>query len=88
MPARLLQLMVPDLANVPVTGTGCCGAVAPDDLARGELDSWPGVRVQSLDVASGVIVLALAEKAPSVVDLLDALHDLGIKAHVDEDHSA
>lgn len=88
MPARLLQLMAPYLENGPVAGMGCCGAVSPDDLARGELHSWPGVRVQSLDVASGLIVVALTEEAPPVADLLDALHDLGISAHVNEERPA
>lgn len=85
MPARELQLLAPDLENIPVAGTGCCGAIAPDDLARGELDSWPGVRVQSINVASGLIVVALADAAPPVEDLLDALLDLGITAHVTEE---
>ncbi len=82
MPARVLQLLAPALENIAVAGTGCCGAIAPDDLARGELDSWPGVHVQSINVASGLIVVALAEAAPPVEDLIDALHDLGITAHV------
>ncbi len=85
MPARVLQLLAPDLEDIPVAGMGCCGAIAPDDLARGELDSWPGVHVQSINVASGLIVIALAEAAPPVEDLLEALHDLGITAHVTEE---
>jgi predicted naringenin-chalcone synthase len=88
MTAQLLHLIAPDLKTAPVVGMGCCGAVAPDDLARDELDSWPGMHVESLDVSSGTIVVALSEDAPPVDDLLDALHDRGVAAHLEQDSLA
>jgi hypothetical protein len=82
MTARLVHLVADDLENAPVVGSGCCGAVAPDDLARDELNSWPGVHVQSLNIATGVITLAVGDDAPAVEDLIDALKDQGIAAHL------
>jgi hypothetical protein len=85
MTARLVQLVADDLEYAPVVGSGCCGAVAPDDLARDELNSWPGVQVQSLNIETGIITIALEDNAPSIEDLLDALKDQGISAHLGQD---
>jgi hypothetical protein len=82
MTARLAQLIADDLENAAVVGSGCCSAVAADDLAREELDSWPGVEVQSLDLKTGIITVALDDEAPPVEDLLDALQDRGIAVHL------
>jgi hypothetical protein len=82
MTARLVQLVADDLENATVVGSGCCGAVAPDDLARDELNSWPGVQVHSLNIATGVITVAVGDDAPAVEDLIDALKDQGVAAHL------
>jgi hypothetical protein len=81
MASRVQQLTAPDLARGPGLGVGCCGALAPDDVVRDELDSWPGVQVHAVDVFTGRIVVTLEEDAPEVEELLDALHDRGIEAH-------
>jgi hypothetical protein len=85
---RLVRLLADDLDNGKVVGSGCCSAVAPDDLARDELDSWPGVEVRNLDVETGIITISLDDNAPPVEDLVDALHDLGIAVHVDQQRPA
>jgi hypothetical protein len=85
---RLVRLVAEDLENGEVVGSGCCSAVAPDDLARDELNSWPGVEVRSLDLETGIITISLDGNAPPVEDLLDALHDQGIAVHVDQQRPA
>jgi hypothetical protein len=89
MVRRLVRLIADDdLENGVVVGSGCCSAVAPDDLAREELNSWPGVEVRSLDLETGIITISLDGNAPPVEDLVDALQDQGIAVHVDQQRPA
>jgi hypothetical protein len=58
--------------------------VAPDDLIRDELDSWPGVRTLAVDLGARAVEVAVTDEAPAIAELVDALADRGIHASVTE----
>lgn len=74
-PTRVLS--IPGLHDAAPIGGGCC-AVAADDAVREELESWPGIMVEKIDIEAETVTVRLQrDDAGRLADAVDAVRDLG-----------
>lgn len=72
-----------------VIGGGFCCAITGHDAAEMELRSWRGVTSAIADAETSTVTIELADGAPAVGQLVDALADLGLgPVHVETVQSA
>jgi hypothetical protein len=70
------RLMVPDLAERPIVGGGCCGFVAAD-LVRETIEQIAGVHLIECDDAAGEVRLEYDRGSDAVLTAIGALAGLG-----------
>ena len=70
-------ISLPGPGGAAPIGDGCC-AVAPHDAVRAELETLPGIAVETIDRAAGTVIVAIDPENPDALhEATEALAELG-----------